>query len=59
LRPAIGCYVTDVVAGWKPDELNSLFETEIGRDLQYIRINGAVLGALIGGAIFGLETLLS
>ena len=48
LRPAIGGYVTDVIAGWKPEELNSLFEGEIGPDLQYIRINGAVLGSLIG-----------
>jgi uncharacterized membrane-anchored protein YjiN (DUF445 family) len=58
LRPAIGAYVTDVVASWKPEELNSLFESDIGPDLQYVRINGAVLGSLIGGAIFGLETLL-
>jgi uncharacterized membrane-anchored protein YjiN (DUF445 family) len=37
---------------------DSLFESEIGPDLQYVRINGAVLGPLIGRAIFGLETLL-
>jgi uncharacterized membrane-anchored protein YjiN (DUF445 family) len=58
LRPAIGGYVTAVVSGWRPEELNNLFEAEIGPDLQYIRINGAVLGSLIGGALFGLETLL-
>jgi uncharacterized membrane-anchored protein YjiN (DUF445 family) len=59
LRPVIGGYVAEIIAGWKPEELNSLFEAEIGPDLQYIRINGAVLGSLIGGAIFGAETLLS
>jgi uncharacterized membrane-anchored protein YjiN (DUF445 family) len=59
LRPAIGGYVTEIIAGWKPEELNSLFEAGIGPDLQHVRINGAVLGALLGGAIFGVETLLS
>jgi uncharacterized membrane-anchored protein YjiN (DUF445 family) len=59
LRPAISGYVTDVIAGWKPQELNARFEAEIGPDLQYIRINGAVLGSLIGGAIFGLDALLA
>ena len=58
MRPAISGYVTDVIAGWEPQELNARFEAEIGPDLQYIRINGAVLGSLIGGAIFGLNALL-
>ena len=58
LRPAISGYVTDVIAGWEPQELTARFEAEIGPDLQYIRINGAVLGSLIGGAIFGLNALL-
>jgi len=58
-RPAIGGYVTEIIAGWKPEELTTLFEAEIGPDLQYVRISGAVLGSLIGGAIFCVETLLS
>ena len=47
-----------MIAGWKPDELIARFETELGPDLQFIRINGAVLGALIGGALFGIGWLL-
>ena len=58
LRPAISGYVTDVIASWEPRELNARFEAEIGPDLQYIRVNGAVLGCLIGGAIFGLNAIL-
>lgn len=57
-RPQIAAYVADVIAGWEPEELNARFEEEIGADLQFIRINGAVLGALIGGALFGVEALL-
>ena len=57
-RPAIAAYVTDVIAGWEPEELTARFEAEIGTDLQFIRINGAILGALIGGLLFGLNALL-
>lgn len=57
-RPQLGGYVAEVIAGWKPDELIARFETELGPDLQFIRINGAVLGALIGGALYGLGVLL-
>jgi uncharacterized membrane-anchored protein YjiN (DUF445 family) len=29
-------------------------ELRVGRDLQYVRINGTVVGALAGGALFAL-----
>lgn len=57
-RPQLGGYVAEVIAGWKPDELIARFEAELGPDLQFIRINGAVLGALIGGALFAIGTAL-
>ncbi len=52
LRDPIGNYVADVIEGWQSDELSDRFEREIGPDLQFIRINGALLGALIGGVLF-------
>lgn len=54
MRPMLGGYVADVIAGWKPEEMIDRFETELGPDLQYIRVNGAVLGALIGGVLFAI-----
>ncbi|GGB56948.1 hypothetical protein GCM10011316_31280 [Roseibium aquae] len=51
-RPAIAGYVTEVISGWDSAELVDKFETEFGRDLQFIRINGALLGAILGGLIF-------
>ena len=57
-RPVISAYVADVIASWESAELNARFEAEIGPDLQYIRVNGAILGAFIGGALFGLNMLL-
>lgn len=59
LRDPIGNYVTDVIAGWEAEELSDRFEKEIGPDLQFIRINGAVLGALIGGVLFFVGKALS
>lgn len=57
LRPVLGGYVAGVISGWKPDELIYRFEAELGPDLQYIRVNGAVLGALIGGVIYTVDRL--
>ena len=54
MRPMLGGYVADVIAGWEPSELIERFEAELGPDLQYIRVNGAVLGALIGGVLFAV-----
>jgi uncharacterized membrane-anchored protein YjiN (DUF445 family) len=58
MRPMLGGYVADVIAGWEPEELIDRFEAELGPDLQYIRVNGAVLGALIGGVLFAIDALL-
>lgn len=51
-RPAIVGYATEVISNWDSDELVERIEIEVGRDLQFIRINGAVLGALVGGFLF-------
>lgn len=56
---AISTYVSGVINGWSTDELNARFEEEIGPDLQFIRINGAAFGAMIGGVLFALETALA
>lgn len=61
IRAPIGNYVTSVIDGWEAEELTDRFELEIGPDLQFIRINGAILGMFIGGLLFfvalGLESL--
>lgn len=50
-RPAIVAYIAKVIEEWESDDLVAYVEREVGRDLQFIRINGAVLGALVGGAL--------
>ncbi|MFA3917424.1 DUF445 domain-containing protein [Ruegeria hyattellae] len=52
MRPAIVEYIAESIASWDSDQLVARMESEVGRDLQFIRINGAVLGAFVGGALF-------
>jgi uncharacterized membrane-anchored protein YjiN (DUF445 family) len=40
--------ITDVVKSWNADEVSGKIEAEIGRDLQYIRINGTFVGGTVG-----------
>lgn len=48
LRPRIGALVADKVREWKDHEVVNKLELNIGHDLQYIRINGTLVGGLVG-----------
>ncbi|KQY39736.1 MULTISPECIES: DUF445 domain-containing protein [Nocardia] len=50
--------VTDTVARWDADEASRKIELQVGRDLQFIRINGTVVGSLAGLAIYTVSQLL-
>ena len=39
-------------------QLLQLIEVNVGRDLQYIRFNGMIIGGCVGVILFGVETLL-
>ena len=49
--------ITDTVARWDAQETSRKIELQVGRDLQFIRINGTVVGALAGLVIYGLTQL--
>lgn len=51
-REEIGNYIADVVASWDGPRVAEAIELQVGKDLQYIRINGTLVGALIGSALF-------
>ncbi len=57
-RHDIASIITDTVERWDPAETTEKIELLVGRDLQYIRLNGTVVGALAGVAIFTLAHLL-
>ncbi|GHH76605.1 membrane protein [Streptomyces sulfonofaciens] len=48
----ITALITDTVAGWDAEQTTRKIEAHIGRDLQFIRINGTVVGSLAGLAIY-------
>lgn len=51
-RHDIASIITDTVERWDPVETTEKIELMVGRDLQYIRLNGTFVGALAGLAIF-------
>jgi uncharacterized membrane-anchored protein YjiN (DUF445 family) len=53
-RHDIASIITDTVERWDPAETTEKIELMVGRDLQYIRLNGTIVGALAGLAIFAI-----
>jgi uncharacterized membrane-anchored protein YjiN (DUF445 family) len=51
-RQEIGDFIAQTVAGWDPDATSRRFELAVGRDLQFVRINGTLVGGLVGLAIY-------
>ena len=51
-RAEIGAYIANVVANWDATTLVNRMELQVGKDLQYIRINGTLVGGLVGLVIF-------
>jgi len=57
-RAKFGRFIEDQILAWQEEKLVAELERHIGPDLQYIRINGTVVGALAGLAIAALTQLL-
>ncbi|PKH25204.1 DUF445 domain-containing protein [Enterobacterales bacterium CwR94] len=50
-------HISDTVKGWDAKEMSEQIELNIGKDLQYIRINGTLVGGFIGLILFALSQL--
>jgi uncharacterized membrane-anchored protein YjiN (DUF445 family) len=50
--------ITDTIERWDAEEASRRIELHVGRDLQFIRINGTVVGALAGLVIYTVGQLL-
>jgi uncharacterized membrane-anchored protein YjiN (DUF445 family) len=57
-REQIGELIARTVSAWDPQVAAGRLELAVGSDLQYIRINGTLVGALAGLAIFAISKLL-
>jgi uncharacterized membrane-anchored protein YjiN (DUF445 family) len=58
-RAEIGAYIAAVVDNWDTATLVNRIELQVGKDLQYIRINGTLVGGLVGLLIFTLSRALA
>ena len=57
-RDEVGQLIAQTVAEWDPYATSRKIELQIGKDLQFIRINGTLVGGLVGLAIYTLTRLL-
>jgi uncharacterized membrane-anchored protein YjiN (DUF445 family) len=57
-HPQIVSFIENGVRALGPEGAVRLIEEHAGDDLQYIRVNGTVVGGLAGGAIYAIHLLL-
>lgn len=55
-RAQLSDFIAGVVGGWDTREVTEKIELRVGKDLQYVRMNGTLVGFLVGGALFALLT---
>ncbi|MBI1181102.1 MAG: DUF445 family protein [Alphaproteobacteria bacterium] len=58
-RREIGGFITEVVRSWDAATLTERAELAVGRDLQFIRVNGTIVGGLVGCGLYLLSVLAS
>jgi len=49
--------VSETVRGWDAQTVTNRLEAAVGRDLQYIRINGTLVGGLVGIVLYAVDQL--
>ena len=54
-RRGVSGFISDQVKAWEMGQLILLLELNIGRDLQYIRFNGSLIGGLAGLSLYSIE----
>ena len=57
-RDEIAAIISDTVSRWDAGDTAKKIELQVGRDLQFIRVNGTIVGALAGIAIHAVGELL-
>ena len=57
-RGEVAELISSTVAAWDPEDTTRKIELQIGKDLQFIRINGTLVGGLAGLLIYTLSQLL-
>ena len=57
-KRGVSVFIADQVKSWDMEQVVELIEVNIGKDLQFIRLNGAAVGGLAGLALYTADILL-
>lgn len=57
-KGSLGALISQTVGNWEGKDLSEKLELEVGKDLQFIRINGTLVGGIVGLIIYTLTQLL-
>jgi uncharacterized membrane-anchored protein YjiN (DUF445 family) len=57
-RPEVAAVIGRTVEGWDATDASRKIEVQIGRDLQFIRINGTLVGGLVGLLLYLISTFI-
>jgi len=58
-KQAVGGFVATMIAGWDDKMLVTRLEAEVGADLQFIRLNGTLVGGVVGLILYTVGTWLN
>ncbi|HRK75458.1 MAG TPA: DUF445 family protein, partial [Rhodothermales bacterium] len=53
----VAIFISDTVRKWDAQTMVDRVEINIGRDLQFVRINGTIVGGLVGALLFLITRL--
>ena len=53
-RETLSGFIAQVVGGWDTETIVDRLELRVGKDLQYVRMNGTLVGFVVGGVLFAL-----
>jgi uncharacterized membrane-anchored protein YjiN (DUF445 family) len=56
-RHEVGALIEHTVRSWDPEETSTRLELAVGRDLQFVRINGTLVGGLVGLLLYTASRL--
>lgn len=57
-KKEVGSLIKGTIVAWDGDEVAKKIEVQVGKDLQYIRINGTVIGGIVGLLLYILTSVI-
>jgi len=53
-REKLSEFIAQVVGGWDAKTITERLELRVGKDLQYVRMNGTLVGFIVGGLLYAV-----